>query len=305
MPEPVAGLSARVRERLRCPACAGGLEPSGAGLGCRACATRYEPAASGALDLRLRAERACTLELRLGAQAPEAGEVALGPLAPNPAPGVDFGDLPLPRHLGAALRSWFPRARAAESLALDLGCGAAESRACCERAGFGWVGLDLRSPRAPLLGDAHALPFADRSFGLVLSLATLEHLRHPQVALREVRRVLEPGGVLIGSVAFLEPFHSESYYHPSHLGTLDALRGAGLRVVQLAPSEGWDVLRAQAKLLFPGLPRSAARPLVNALRRLDSAWCRVARALGRVSDADLLRYRRATAGSFCFVAFRD
>lgn len=307
MPESatLGNLAARVRERLRCPACGGRLEPSGVGLGCEGCATKYEPAASGALDLRLRAERSCALELRLGAPAPDAGELALGPLAHNPDPEVAFGDLALPRHLGAALRSWFPRARAAQSLALDLGCGSASTRASCERADFTWVGLDLRSSHAPLLGDAHALPFADQSFGLVLSLATLEHLRHPQVALREVRRVLEPGGAFLGSVAFLEPFHSESYYHPSHLGTFDALRGAGLRVAQLAPSEGWDVLRAQAKLLFPGLPRAAALSLVNALRRLDSTWCRMARALGRVSDAQLLRYRRATAGSFAFVAYRD
>jgi SAM-dependent methyltransferase len=300
-----AGLAPQVRERLRCPGCRGHLAASGAGLACEACGTKYEPAASGAHDLRLRAERSCALELRLGAPAPDAGAFALAPLAPDPEPQVDFAGLALPRHLGAALRSWFPRARAPDALALDLGCGSASSRASCERAGFTWVGLDLRSPHAPLLGDAHALPFADESFGLVLSLATLEHLRHPPVALREVHRVLVRGGAFLGSVAFLEPYHGESYYHPSHLGTLDALRGAGLRVAQLAPSEGWDVLRAQAKLLFPGLPRPAAVALVNAVRRLDSAWCRMARALGRVDDAQLRRYRRATAGSFAFVAYRD
>ena len=74
-------------------------------------------------------------------------------------------------------------------------------------------------------GDVEALPFADGSFGTVLCTEVIEHIPDPSAALAEYRRVLQPGGVLIGSVParsaiwklrFLsstcphsEPFHNE------------------------------------------------------------------------------------------------
>lgn len=50
------------------------------------------------------------------------------------------------------------------------------------------------------VGDAHAMPFADESFDLVVGRAILHHLDW-EVALGEVRRVLRPGGEAI----FMEP----------------------------------------------------------------------------------------------------
>ena len=50
------------------------------------------------------------------------------------------------------------------------------------------------------VGDAHALPFAEASFDLVVGRAILHHLDWA-VAIEEVRRVLRPGGQAI----FIEP----------------------------------------------------------------------------------------------------
>ena len=49
-------------------------------------------------------------------------------------------------------------------------------------------------------GDARQLPFRDASFDKVLMTEVLEHIRDDRQALREVRRVLRPGGVLALSV---------------------------------------------------------------------------------------------------------
>ncbi len=92
------------------------------------------------------------------------------------------------------------------------------------------------------LGDVEALPFDDGAFGTVVCTEVLEHVPDPSLALREFRRVLAPGGVLIGSVParsmiwrlrFLsstcphsEPFHHE-YLPPEVRAMLD----------------GWDILR--------------------------------------------------------------
>jgi ubiquinone/menaquinone biosynthesis C-methylase UbiE len=45
------------------------------------------------------------------------------------------------------------------------------------------------------VGDVYELPFADETFDAVFSNAVLDHLRDPIAALREMHRILKPGGV--------------------------------------------------------------------------------------------------------------
>ena len=47
------------------------------------------------------------------------------------------------------------------------------------------------------LSDAERLPYADDSFDLVVARGALHHVPSPLDALKEIRRVLEPGGVAI------------------------------------------------------------------------------------------------------------
>ena len=62
--------------------------------------------------------------------------------------------------------------------------------------------IEHRSPGMPILrGVGEHLPFAGESFDLIVCLWVLEHLREPVAVLREVRRVLRPGGHFI----FLTP----------------------------------------------------------------------------------------------------
>lgn len=107
--------------------------------------------------------------------------------------------------------------------ALDLGCGPRDQVRPLEYAKFRYVGIDYSGSSADLLADAHALPFADNSFDLVLSYAVLEHLWSPLAGLSEVRRVLKPGGWYVGTVSQGEPFHA-SYNHFTPWGLLAALK---------------------------------------------------------------------------------
>ncbi len=94
-------------------------------------------------------------------------------------------------------------------LALDLGCGAGPGLRFFAQRGLGAVGLDrsryaleqarrLAAPQGLVEGDlANGLPFREASFDIVLASEVIEHLHDGPAFLRECRRVLRPGGVLI------------------------------------------------------------------------------------------------------------
>ncbi len=46
--------------------------------------------------------------------------------------------------------------------------------------------------------DVHSLPYADSSFDLVIGSECLHHLENPVAGLRELRRVIRPGGLYLG-----------------------------------------------------------------------------------------------------------
>jgi SAM-dependent methyltransferase len=267
---------------------------------CVECGTRFRIEQNGSIDLRLQKPKTVTVEFRLGSPLAPA-DFPFTRLDTNPNPKVDMTARKVPRHLSRALLSHFPRARSTESLALDFGCGTGLHRDVCEAAGFQWVGLDYSVPTAPILGDGHALPFASESFEFVLSMAVLEHIRYPFVVAQELMRVLKPGGLFIGSVAFLEPWHDNSFYHHSHLGAYNTLRSAGFEIERVAPNAAWSSLQAQATMgLFPRVPEKLARGIVWPLGVLHKLWWRAGRFVSP-NASEALRLLTNT-GSFELIA---
>lgn len=100
-------------------------------------------------------------------------------------------------------------------LLLDLGCGRGVSAAyAAAEHGLRAVGLDRcpmmltrghgRAPRLPLVrGGAEGLPFGDGAVDVVLAECTLSLVGDRAAALREIRRVLRPGGALAMSDVYL------------------------------------------------------------------------------------------------------
>ena len=295
-------LSAAIWAVLVCPLCRGPLLQTEAGARCHACSFDHGRTEWGALDLRLPRGKRYPVSFAVGPAAAPGKDLTFLPLPPHPAPEVDFTGIPRPHNLSREFLSHFPRARTQPALVLDLGCGDAIHQPICEHAGYEWVGVDHAATGAPILADAHSLPFCDQAFDCVLTVAVFEHLRFPFVAIEELHRVLKPGGKLLGTVAFLEPFHGDSYYHHSHLGTLNTLRHGGFNVQYVAPFVHWSGLLALAQNgLFPRMPLPLASLLIAPLQWVHVLWWKVASRLRLTSPEKRLRN---TTAAFAFIASR-
>jgi SAM-dependent methyltransferase len=150
---------------------------------------------------------------------------------------------------------------------LDAGCGTGLNLRHLPQ---GATGLDINprnvetvQRRLPghrvVCGDVEAMPFPDGAFGTVVCTEVLEHIPDPEKALAEIRRVLVPGGTLVGSVParsaiwnlrFLsstcprdEPFHNE--YKPDEVRAMLA---------------GWEIVRLGYSLLHFNVLFVARKP---------------------------------------------
>ncbi|NNM84019.1 class I SAM-dependent methyltransferase [Candidatus Parcubacteria bacterium] len=67
-----------------------------------------------------------------------------------------------------------------------------------------------------IVGDIHKLPFRDDSQPAIVCESVLEHVEDPIRAVKELHRVLEPGGYLYVYVPFLFYYHAEKTYYKDY-----------------------------------------------------------------------------------------
>lgn len=111
----------------------------------------------------------------------------------------------------------------------------------------GYVNLDLfPAPGVNVAANAEHLPFPPDLFARVECDAVLEHARWPEQIMREIERVLAPGGYAHIVTPFCHPFHA--YPEDYRRFTLDGLKlmAGHLEVVD----EGWRTGPTATMILF-------------------------------------------------------
>ena len=108
---------------------------------------------------------------------------AVSQVFPIAEPLVEIGSYQVPGQEGLAdLRSLFP--------------------------GKQYVGCDIvNGAGVDRIEDLHRLSFTDGSIGTLIAVETLEHVADPYLAVREIERVLRPGGIAIVTTPFNFPIH--------------------------------------------------------------------------------------------------
>lgn len=151
---------------------------------------------------------------------------------------------------------------------LDLGCGEGDSIDL-----FGnvksdviWHGVDiegspevkkrLRKSDSISSFDGVNLPYPDRYFDLIFCNQVLEHARNPDALITDAFRVLKPNGLFVGSVSYMEPYHSYSIFNFTPYGIARVFRDAGFDVKEIRPgNDAWLLINRQlfnrSKILSP------------------------------------------------------
>lgn len=78
-----------------------------------------------------------------------------------------------------------------------------------------YITADIESPLAKVKMDIHRMPFKDNSFDAVLCNHVLEHVTDDIRAMKEIARVLKPGGFAILQVPFFHPVPDKTVSDPS------------------------------------------------------------------------------------------
>jgi SAM-dependent methyltransferase len=145
----------------------------------------------------------------------------------------------------------------ARGAVLDIGCGEQPYRTLVRQYTDRYTAVEHPlSPAAPAVVDAFAdiytLPFKDSSFSTILCSAVLEHLAEPETALREMYRVLKPGGAIICTVPLIWHIHEapRDFYRYTRYGIEHVFTHAGFSVTEVKAMSGFCVTFGQLLVYY-------------------------------------------------------
>jgi glycosyltransferase involved in cell wall biosynthesis/SAM-dependent methyltransferase len=114
-----------------------------------------------------------------------------------------------------------------------------------------YIGLDIEteiySADVDLRWDGQTIPLEDASVDSAMATEVLEHCPDPLVVLKEIRRVLKPGGAFFFTVPYIWPLHDApwDFYRYTPFSLKKLLAEAGFEDLEIRALSGWDASLAQ------------------------------------------------------------
>ncbi len=147
--------------------------------------------------------------------------------------------------------------RYASGVLVDVGCGIKPYAALTKGIVTQYIGVDHPGTKhepgnVDVFASCYDTTLPDASADTVLCTAVLEHLERPQDAIREMRRILKPGGYLILGAPLFWHLHEEprDFYRYTKYGLAHLFATAGFEVVDIQPLAGFIVTFSQELCYF-------------------------------------------------------
>lgn len=140
--------------------------------------------------------------------------------------------------------------------------------------------LDTNADFKPdIVGSAEEIPLEDAGIDSVLCTQVLEHVPHPDKALKEIARVLRTGGKVIITIPQWNELHEEphDYFRYTCFGIRKLCEEAGLTVIDVQQRGGYHACLAQMRIrhmidLFRPYERKWLLPFLMPLSFLYTHW---------------------------------
>lgn len=191
---------------------------------------------------------------------------------------------------------------------LDLGCGDGRSldQFKMRKSDIVWVGLDIlsspevdkraRKDKCFVTYDGVNLPFTSNVFDLIYSNQAFEHIQYPRMVLKEVHRILKPGGFFIGSTSHLEPYHSRSFWNFTPYGFSCLIEETGLQTIEIRPGIDCLTLIVRSGFLNKNFTRYFSR--LSLLNHIIQLFGKIV----GLTNQQINHIKLVFCGQFCFMA---